>query len=261
MAKIELDKYYTPIDIAKYCIDKTHEVIGTDNITEYLEPSAGNGSFSLLLQNCIAYDIEPEHESIIKHDFLTLDIEYKGGRCIIGNPPFGRCMNLAVQFCDKSFLIADYISFILPISQYNNTSRIYKFDLIHSEILPPTCYSGINVATCLNIYKRPDNNIFNKKIRYSNEHISIYETRRGRKSRNIPEQYDIILCGWGDIGKEVITRGTYAKELFIKINNKERKDVILTLLKNTDWSKLYPMTTTPNLLHWHIYKHIAESLI
>jgi predicted RNA methylase len=68
-AKINLDKYYTPVELAKYCIDKTYEIIGKENITEIIEPSAGNGSFSLQIPNCIAYDIEPEHESIIKQDF------------------------------------------------------------------------------------------------------------------------------------------------------------------------------------------------
>lgn len=65
MAKIELDKYYTPMEIAHYCIGKTFEVVGEENISEIIEPSAGNGSFSKQLK-CIAYDIEPEHESIIK---------------------------------------------------------------------------------------------------------------------------------------------------------------------------------------------------
>ena len=71
MSKIINDKYYTPIDLAKYCIDKTYEIIGKENITEIIEPSAGNGSFSNQL-NCIAYDIEPECDGIIKQDF------YKG---------------------------------------------------------------------------------------------------------------------------------------------------------------------------------------
>ena len=86
MAKIELDKYYTPTDLAKYCIDKTFEVIGEENITDIIEPSAGNGSFSNLLE-CVAYDIEPEHESIIKQDYLELKLEYRKGRLVIGNPP------------------------------------------------------------------------------------------------------------------------------------------------------------------------------
>ena len=28
--KIDNDKYYTPIDLAKYCIDKTFEIIGKE---------------------------------------------------------------------------------------------------------------------------------------------------------------------------------------------------------------------------------------
>ena len=88
MAKIINDKYYTPIDLAKYCIDKTYEIIGKENITEIIEPSAGNGSFSNQL-NCIAYDIEPECDGIIKQDFLTTELEYNKGRLIIGNPPLG----------------------------------------------------------------------------------------------------------------------------------------------------------------------------
>ena len=82
MAKIELDKYYTREETALYCINKTKEIIGVENITEWLEPSAGNGSFSLQLDNCLAFDILPEDESIIQQDFLTLDLGYKKGRCI-----------------------------------------------------------------------------------------------------------------------------------------------------------------------------------
>lgn len=45
MAKIELDKYYTPKDLAEYCVNKTKEIIGEENIIEWLEPSAGCGNF------------------------------------------------------------------------------------------------------------------------------------------------------------------------------------------------------------------------
>ena len=70
--KIELDKYYTPIETAIGCIEKVKEIIGSDNISEYLEPSVGNGSFSLQIPDCISYDIEPEHSSIKREDFLKI---------------------------------------------------------------------------------------------------------------------------------------------------------------------------------------------
>ena len=102
MGKINNDKYDTPFDLAKYCIDKTYEIIGEENISEVIEPSAGNGSFSLQVPTvCWAYDIEPEHESIVKADFLKQDIKYLWGRLVIGNPPYGRCLNLANKFFKK----------------------------------------------------------------------------------------------------------------------------------------------------------------
>lgn len=35
--KIELDKYYTPDDLAKHCVDKTIEIIGSENISMVLK--------------------------------------------------------------------------------------------------------------------------------------------------------------------------------------------------------------------------------
>ena len=63
---IELDKFYTPKETAKQCIDLFFETF--IDVTEIIEPSAGNGNFSLQIANCIAYDLEPEHESIVKQD-------------------------------------------------------------------------------------------------------------------------------------------------------------------------------------------------
>ena len=64
MAKIQNDKYYTSPELAKYCVEKTKEIIGEDNIVEYVEPSAGSGVFlDYLDKPYLAYDIEPEDES------------------------------------------------------------------------------------------------------------------------------------------------------------------------------------------------------
>lgn len=62
MSKIDNDKYYTPISLANYCIDKTIGVIGMDNISEVIEPSVGNGSFlhHNALKVDVGYDIFPE---------------------------------------------------------------------------------------------------------------------------------------------------------------------------------------------------------
>lgn len=40
MGKIANDKYYTEDSIAKYCVEKTFEILGTDWV-RIIEPSAG----------------------------------------------------------------------------------------------------------------------------------------------------------------------------------------------------------------------------
>lgn len=161
--KIENDKYYTPIETANYVWDKVYNVC--EDITEVIEPSVGNGSF---LQHPIhkvdvAYDILPECTSkdtaIIKGDFLAQDIPYKKGRLVIGNPPYGSRLSKAQKFYKKGVKIADYIAFILPISQLNTSRSMYEFDLVYSEDLGVLGYSGRKLHCCLNIYKRPSKGI------------------------------------------------------------------------------------------------------
>ena len=128
--KIDNDKYYTPIDLAKECINKTFEIIGRENITEIIEPSAGNGSFSNQIENCIAYDLVPENENINQANFLGLKLKYKIGRLFIGNPPFGVHSKLAIDFYNKCCYYGDYIAFILPISFYKNDIRFHLVTLL-----------------------------------------------------------------------------------------------------------------------------------
>lgn len=255
--KLHLDKYYTSKELAEYCINKTFEIIGRGNIKEIIEPSAGSGSFSNQIENCIAYDIEPEGENIIKQDFLELGLEYKQGRLIIGNPPYGARNTLSVQFFKKSIQIADYIAFILPISQLNNNQQMYEFDLIHSEDLGEQIYTDRKVHCCFNIYKRPKDKL-NDKPNCKLKDVIITEVRLGKK---IVEDYDLRICAWGaSIGKEVKEGNSFAKEFYIKIYNIKNKDRIIHILKNVDWVKEYAMTATPNLLQWQVYKYIKEQI-
>ena len=259
--KIDNDKYYTPIDLAKYCIDKTFEIIGKENITDIIEPSAGNGSFSNQL-DCTAYDLYPEGDNIIKQDYLKLDLPYKKGRLIIGNPPYGRANNLSVQFYKQAIKQGDYISFILPISQLNNNQKMYEFDLIYSEDLGKQIYSNIKLHCCFNIYKRNPNGL-NKKPNYKLKDVEIKEYRRGKGGQTIPSDYnyDIAICGWGNVGNKVEYTGQYVKEIYIKIKNAKYRQEVIDLINNTDWKKYMSSITRANSLKlWQIYKYIKEQI-
>ena len=269
IAKIINDKYYTSPELAEYCVKKTEEIIGRENITEYLEPSAGSGVFlDYLPKGTLAYDIEPEDykNRIVKADYLSLDLEYKKGRCIIGNPPFGVKNNLTVTFYKKSVQIADYISFILPISQYNNHIKLYEYDLLYTENLGAMQYSDRIVHCCLNIYKKPECG-FNERPNYHLQDVEIKESiinQNPKRQKIINKEdfnYDIRICGWGAAtGKQVEYPNQYVKEFCIKINNIKLQTKIIKLILNTKWSEKYPMTATPNLLQWQIYKYIKDKI-
>ena len=260
MGKIKHDKYFTPPDLAKYVVDKTKEVIGEENIVEYIEPSAGAGVFlDYLDKPYLACDIEPEDDRIIKQDFLKVELEYKKGRCIIGNPPYGTRNTLSVKFYKKSIQSGDYISFILPISQFNNNQQMYEFDLIYSEDLGLKKYTDRNIHCCFNIYKRP-RDILNKKPNYKLRDVEIKEYRRSGTYKK-PEKYDFGMCSWGaSLGKEVEHVGQYAQENYIIVKNQRYKKEILELCKKTDWKNLYPFVSTPKVQTWKIYKYLKEQI-
>jgi len=261
MAKINLDKYYTPVELAKSCIEKTFEVIGRENITDIIEPSAGNGSFSLQLPNCTAYDIAPEHKSIIKQDFLKLELPYKKGRLVVGNPPFGKGTALSNRFVRKGFEIADYIAFILPIVQMNNLQEIYQFDLINSYDIGVIKYSGVQVHCCFNIYKRPF--ILNSKVtQYKLNDIVMKEIRKHR-NQFLPDnfKYDVGICIWGSIGVECFGEGKYAKELYIYCKNRTLADKVKNVIVGADWNTIVVnKTKTPALTQRIIRKHLIEQI-
>lgn len=124
--KEENDKFYTKPEVSKLCID----MIDLSDFDLIIEPSAGCGSFSKQIDNCIAYDLVPEDNTIIQQDFFELDITQFIGRKVltIGNPPFGVQNNLAIRFFNKAAQYSDTIAFILPKS-FMKESIQNKLDL------------------------------------------------------------------------------------------------------------------------------------
>lgn len=157
--KITNDKYYTSDEVVEKCWRILKETIDFNEITEIIESSAGAGAWLDKIKETgiewKAYDILPEHQEVIKQDFLELEMDYKPGRLIGFNFPFGRSNNLSRKFYNKSVGVADYICSIQPISQLNNTNSMYYFDLVKSVDLGKTLYSGKFLHCCFQIWKRP----------------------------------------------------------------------------------------------------------
>lgn len=255
MAKIENDKYYTSPDLAEYCVNKTKEIIGEINITEYIEPSAGQGAFlDYLDKPYLAYDIEPEDNKIIKADWLSVNLNYKKGRCIIGNPPFGKANSLLKKFYKKSIEVGDYISFIMPISQLDNNQELYQYDLIYSEDLGVREYSGVKRHCCLNIYKKPS---YKKEKPIAK--LQDIEFIGWRKAKNT--ECDFYICCYGASTGKIVERNSNLVNINgVIIHNRNLYDRILKVFKETNWAKIYNMSTPLNLLRWQIVKHLKEQI-
>ena len=134
-----IDKFYTKQNVAQNCSNIAQQLLNIDNeIDVVIEPSAGNGAFidtlTKICSNCLFYDIQPEHESIITQDYLSLDYlnilipDLNTRYHIIGNPPFGRQSTLAIKFIKYSSQYCDSISFILPKS-FKKDSMLRHFPL------------------------------------------------------------------------------------------------------------------------------------
>jgi len=247
---IDLDKFYTPSETVDKCINLFNETF--KDVTEIIEPSAGNGAFSLKIPNCIAYDLEPEHESIIKQDFLKVLLPYKKGRAFIGNPPFGERNNLALKFFKHSIKMCDMIGFILPISQLNNLDSLYEFDLVKSIDLGKIQYSGIEVNCCFNLYHRPKNGILNKKPNLKSNLFSLHRTNRDNFENT---NADFMFCKRGSVGKEIFEDGKrygdeYKVVVFDKSNLKHIKNTVL----NNDWKNFKQHQSSPNISKNDIYR-------
>ena len=79
-------------------------------------------------------------------------------------------------------------------------------------------------------------------------------------------KYDMKILAWGiatnkrDIGCLLDESENYAKTFYIKIKDLEKYDKIYNLIKNAKWQEVYPMTATPNLLQWQVYKYLKEQI-
>lgn len=123
---IKSEQYYTALSTASDIMSQfvERESVIWNQIDQIIEPSAGGGSFLKALamhlgnRTVLAYDIEPNDETVAKQDFLQLNLEVHSRHTTLclGNPPFGVRGSLARKFLNKCTEFSDYILMILPIS-------------------------------------------------------------------------------------------------------------------------------------------------
>jgi hypothetical protein len=157
----EKDQFFTNKETAKYCFDKTKEILASfeTNLFDYtlIEPSAGDGSFFDLFpkNNRFGLDIETLCDDIIQQDFLLWHPSTTKNICI-GNPPFGLRGNLALKFINHAAKFSDFVCFILPQLFESNgkgscKNRINGLNLIHSEKIDSNFYYPDSKVVSVNV--------------------------------------------------------------------------------------------------------------
>jgi len=166
---------------------------------------------------------------------------------------------MAQKFYKKSIDIADYIAFILPIIQLNNTQSMYEFDLIYSEDLGMKTYTDRDLHCCFNIYRRPESGEYNPKPQTRLKDISIYrQDSNGYRERD----FDLRMCYWGDgtAGKILKDGENYSAEYKIKINNDNIKNKIIETLTYFNWKEYLNCIAMRKIQQFHIVDVLRKAI-
>lgn len=235
-----IDKYYTKHNIVELCINNIKKNININNNDLIIEPSAGNGSFikeiKSLSSNYLFLDLKPEHQDIIKQDFLEFNINKITNKYnkihVIGNPPFGRQSSLAIKFIKKSCSFCDSISFILPKSFKKESLKKkipLNFHLLNEFDLPNNSFLVNNIEYDVPCIFQ----IWNKKIYNRKKHKNIKPSGFlfVKKNENPDISFRRIGVNAGNIDVNIIDKSVQSHYFIKFINNISLIDNIKNISK------------------------------
>ena len=214
-----LDKFYTIPAISEKCLETISSIYKWSEWGLVIEPSAGNGSFLTRIPTAkkIGIDISPEHDDIIKQDFLTYnppagDI---GKILVVGNPPFGRVSSLAIKFFNHASKWADVIAFIIPrtfrrVSVHNKLNA--SFYLIFDEEIPmkPCSFSPPMMAKCcFQIWEKRDTMrpIIELSTKHDDWDFLGFGQKDAKGQPTPPEGADFAIRAYGGKCGEIVDKG------------------------------------------------------
>lgn len=264
------DQFYTTEKTAKYCYNKTLDVLKKLNISEknytFIEPSAGCCNFYSLLpkERRIGVDIDPKGElknELIKSDYLYYVPNNNGKYIVIGNPPFGLRGNLALRFINHSYDFADVVAFILP-PLFNSTGkgvpmkRVKGYKLAYSENLPRKSYEYpdgtlVDVATIFQVWTKINTEYIDiPEQKTCNSFAKVYSLSDGgtpssTRNKNMLDKCDVYL-------PSTCFKGMKAYDNFESLPNrrgygvvfKKEKDKLKNLFyKKINWEKVAFIST------------------
>lgn len=275
-----LDQFYTKKMVAERCYMELLETIKPHvniNKIQFLEPSAGTGTFFDLFPNkhiqkqkvkyktALGFDIDPKHDKVEQMDFLSGTIDSarllpRDCVVVVGNPPFGKRCKLAIDFFNKACEYASTVAFIIPL-QFKKWSVHSKlnpgFKLIKEITLDPKSFifngKGYKVNCMFQIWTTLPEWADNLRIMYKppTEHVdfAMWQYNNTIQAR---KYFDKAVYNW-DFA--VVRQGFYDYTQLVKnvelLNDKRQwiffkadSEEILQRLQNIDFDKLSKNNTT-----------------
>ena len=226
-----LDKFYTIPEISEKCLERIGSIYKWSEWGLVIEPSAGNGSFLTRIPTAkkIGIDISPEHDDIIKQDFLTYNPASRASYAscatgdsgdsikilVVGNPPFGRVSSLAIKFFNHASKWADVIAFIIPrtfrrVSVQNKLNT--SFHLIFDEEIPmkPCSFSPPMMAKCcFQIWEKRDTErpIIELSTKHDDWDFLGFGPKDAKGQPTPPEGADFAMRAYGGKCGEIVDTG------------------------------------------------------
>jgi len=255
-----LNLFYTKPEVAALCWEYFLKTLPSINKTVsdlfFLEPSAGTGAFYKHLppERRLGIDIHPKCENINKKDFFSVtDLPHLPNEtAIIGNPPFGKRGKLAIAFFNHAAILADIVSFIVPVNfrkyivhkQLNESMRFISKLALQRDAFVLDSGKTYSVNTEFQIWTRspsPHQDMRQHKslpIRHQDFQIWQYNnTVAARKVFQNTFDFAVPCQGWQDYSRretDPIKCERNKQWILIKANNSD----ILTRLNRIDYARL-----------------------
>jgi len=240
------DKYYANPFVLQNLYDAVKENIPMEEVTEIVEPAAGDGAIIPYIEELAKeydiptqyYDRDPDIPEIEKMDFYKTTLEYLPGRLVMTGPPYsGRNYEL---FLKKAATLADWVAFISPHSYLDYKHPIPDLELIHQKDIGLQDFAGSKVfggkdrdiKTAILIFKKvnPVTSDIDKAL---DEDFELKQFARGDDLKG----YEYFVSRQGSNAGEVSdTPDDFFSSIGIKVKNEDmREDLELFLdgLKDT----------------------------
>lgn len=274
-----MDKYYAPPELLEHVMKMVHEYVPLDEITEIVEPAAGDGAFIPYLEKLshelnvkvFYFDKDPDTDKITKQDFLVDNpMKYKQGRLIITGPPYGTGSKLWLAFARKASELADFIVFISPVYFYNMKHPVPTLQLIKSDYLGKIKFYGSKefggvahkVKTCVNVYRKinPRNSYDTTDARIEQD----FDIKEFHKSRQRDEHWQYYIAAYGYSVGTMSEKPKFEVSLGVNVKNEKLRDKFEDFMfdfREKFYKEIKDRSTTTEYLSRKMFKEFLKEYL